>query len=317
MDVQTDGYVYRMDDGHEDPWISLTGITFPVNTVASTEDLTLGSGVINHGGNYGNAYYSAHDDFCFLQGFVKIASPDEVHVSNAHIFIATLPPACTQKYPGIYLAGNSKNVQVYVLNDGRIWLRNGVRLGATEKTSYFTLSGIGFQIRTNKPRKSLRDLGLWVNGWVDFNIVKRWQEPAISCLMTVTTMLVFVLLWMVKTKAQNLNLPMVQLPEECRPKMNERLSFNLMVVGNICAWMSSRTAKFNLEQWYHSWISLRDYVRHEFHFGALVWAVTDINNDTVIDKAEFVTFIKGRSGTDANHHSIKDLDALTKIIVEI
>ena len=107
---------YRMDDGHEDPWISLTGITFPVNTVASTEDLTLGSGVINRGGKYGNAYYSAHDDFCFLQGLVKIASPDEVHVANnVNILIATLPSACRPKYPGIYLAGNSKNAQVYVL----------------------------------------------------------------------------------------------------------------------------------------------------------------------------------------------------------
>ena len=37
----------------------------------------------------------------------------------------------------------------------------------------------------------------------------------------------------VKNKnAQNLNLPMVQLPEECRPKMNERLSFNLNGGGN-------------------------------------------------------------------------------------
>ena len=192
VDVQTDGYVYRMDDGHEDPWISLTGITFPVNTVASIEDLTLESGVVNRGGKFGNAYYSAHDDFCFSQGVVKIASPDAVHVVNdVNILIARLPSACTPKYPGIYVAGNSKTAQIYVLNDGRILLRNGVRVGATEKTSFFTLSGIGFQIRTSKPRIFLKDL--WVNGRISLVLVGRHR--AISCLMTVTTMLVFVLLW--------------------------------------------------------------------------------------------------------------------------
>ena len=98
--------------------------------------------------------------------------------------------------------------------DGRILLRNGVRLGATEKTSYFTLSGIGFQIRTNKPRKSLKNLGLWVNGWEDFNI-GGWQEPTYFVSHDSDNNVgICTLVGLVKNEnAQNLTLPMVQLPK--------------------------------------------------------------------------------------------------------
>ena len=104
--------------------------------------------------------------------------------------------------------------------------------------------------------------------------------------------------------AQNLNLPMVQLPEECRPKMNERLSFNLYGGGNkyLRVDVKSNGEIQLMSSSYHAWISLAGitFVTSSTLADINNDTVTsstlaDINNDTVIDKSEFVTFIKGRS----------------------